>query len=39
MAGLEAAARVPLTNIQQISPDLFLGQQLRRPICNASPET
>ena len=32
MAGLEAAARVPLTNIQQISPDLFLGQQLRRPI-------
>src|SRR5580704_15837640 len=25
-------ARVPLTNIQQISPDLFLGQQLRRPI-------
>src|ERR1700757_2519659 len=32
MAGLEAAARVPLTNIQQISADLFLGQQLRRPI-------
>src|SRR6202008_2069606 len=32
MAGLEAAARVPLTNIQQISPELFLGQQLRRPI-------
>jgi len=27
MAGLEAAARVPLTNIQQISPHLFLGQQ------------
>src|ERR1700709_295082 len=32
MAGLEAAARVPLTNIKQISPHLFLGQQLRRPI-------
>ena len=32
MAGLEAAARLPLPNIQQISPDLFLGQQLRRPI-------
>jgi hypothetical protein len=32
MAGLEAAARVPLTNLQQISPDLFLGQQLRPPL-------
>jgi len=29
MTGLKAAARILLTNIQQISPDLFLGQQLR----------
>jgi hypothetical protein len=31
-AGPEVAARIPLTNFQQISPHLFLGQQLRRPM-------
>src|SRR5260370_35467436 len=37
MAGLETAARAPLTNIQQISPYLFLGPQLRRPIVMLRP--